>query len=47
MYYEYFTHHSKWTNNYIWPLYKTLKGNTILSQGRTGCNGNKGVLHIP
>ena len=31
----------------IWPIDRTLSGNTIPSQSEPGSNSNEGVLHIP
>ena len=34
-------------NSSIWPTDRTLSGASTPGQSEPGCNGNKGVLHIP
>ena len=38
--------YSKWLNNSIWPIDRTLTGTTTLGQSGLGSNGNEEVLHI-
>ena len=35
------------SNSSIWPIDKTLSGDTTPGQGGPGSNSNEGVLHIP